>query len=62
MKRVIQRYLQDPLAEMILAGEVKDGDMVAISSQGNVLTFNGKAPKTAEIAPFEAPIPKRKLN
>ena len=28
LKRVIQRYLQDPLAEMILAGEVKDGDRV----------------------------------
>jgi ATP-dependent Clp protease ATP-binding subunit ClpB len=26
LKRVIQRQLQDPLAEMILAGEVKDGD------------------------------------
>src|SRR5712675_2253789 len=62
LKRVIQRNLQDPLAEMILAGEVKDGDRVDISSEGNVLTFNGKAPKTAEIAPFEAPIPKRKLN
>jgi ATP-dependent Clp protease ATP-binding subunit ClpB len=62
LKRVIQRYLQDPLAEMILSGEVKDGDTVAISSEGNVLTFNGKAPQTAEIAPFEAPIPKRKLN
>jgi ATP-dependent Clp protease ATP-binding subunit ClpB len=62
LKRVIQRSLQDPLAEMILAGEVADGDRVAISSQGNVLTFNGKAPQTAEIAAFEAPIPKRKLN
>jgi ATP-dependent Clp protease ATP-binding subunit ClpB len=62
LKRVIQRYLQDPLAEMILSGEVKDGDKVAISSKGNVLTFNGKAATTAEIAQFEAPIPKRKLN
>jgi ATP-dependent Clp protease ATP-binding subunit ClpB len=62
LKRVIQRNVQDPLAEMILAGEVKDGDRVAISAQGNVLTFNGKAPQTAEIARFEAPVPKRKLN
>jgi ATP-dependent Clp protease ATP-binding subunit ClpB len=62
LKRVIQRNLQDPLAEMILAGEVKDGDHVAISTEGNVLTFNGKAPQTAEIAQFEAPVPKRKLN
>jgi len=62
LKRVIQRHLQDPLAEMILAGEVADGDRVAISSQGNVLTFNGRAAQTAEIAAFEAPVPKRKLN
>jgi ATP-dependent Clp protease ATP-binding subunit ClpB len=62
LKRVIQRHLQDPLAEMILAGEVKDGDRVVISTEGNVLTFNGKAPQTAEIARFEAPVPKRKLH
>ncbi len=67
LKRVIQRHVQDPLAEMILAGEVKDGDhhhktSVAISVEGDVLTFNGKAPKTAEIVQFEAPVPKRKLH
>jgi ATP-dependent Clp protease ATP-binding subunit ClpB len=62
LKRVIQRHVQDPLAEMILAGEVKDGDHVAISEQGNVLTFNGNAPQTAEITQFETPVPKRKLN
>jgi ATP-dependent Clp protease ATP-binding subunit ClpB len=62
LKRVIQRNVQDPLAEMILAGDVKDGDRVAISVEGNVLTFNGKAPSTAEIAQFEAPVPKRKMH
>ncbi|MGH6715552.1 MAG: ATP-dependent chaperone ClpB [Bradyrhizobium sp.] len=62
LKRVMQRYLQDPLAEMILAGTVKDGDKVKISSEGNVLTFNGKVPQSAEIATFEAPVPRRKLN
>jgi len=62
LKRVIQRYLQDPLAEMILGGDVRDGDNVAISAEGNVLTFNGKAAQTAEIAQFEAPVSKRKLN
>jgi ATP-dependent Clp protease ATP-binding subunit ClpB len=62
LKRVIQRSVQDPLAEMILAGEISDGDRLVISSEGNVLTFNGKPAKTAEIATFEAPVPKRKLN
>ena len=62
LKRVIQRSVQDPLAEMILAGDITDGESVVISSEGNVLTFNGQAPQTAEIAQFEAPVPKRKLN
>ncbi|WP_375787233.1 ATP-dependent chaperone ClpB [Bradyrhizobium sp. Pha-3] len=62
LKRVIQRSVQDPLAEMILAGEVKDGDRVVISEKGNVLTFNGQVPKTAEIVQFDAPVSKRKLN
>jgi ATP-dependent Clp protease ATP-binding subunit ClpB len=44
LKRVIQKYLQDPLAEMILSGEVKDGDKVAVSAtKSSGLTFNGKA-------------------
>jgi ATP-dependent Clp protease ATP-binding subunit ClpB len=62
LKRVIQRNVQDPLAEMILAGDIVDGDRVAISAKGNVLTFNGNAPQTAEIAQFETPAPKRKLH
>ncbi len=62
LKRVIQRQVQDPLAEMILAGEVRDGDHVAISTEGNVLTFNGKAPQTAEITQFETPVSKRKMH
>jgi ATP-dependent Clp protease ATP-binding subunit ClpB len=62
LKRVIQRSVQDPLAEMILAGDVKDGDRVVISEKGNVLTFNGQVPNTAEIVQFDAPVSKRKLN
>ncbi|MFN4171872.1 MAG: ATP-dependent chaperone ClpB [Pseudorhodobacter sp.] len=32
LKRVIQRHLQDPLAEMLLAGDVLDGATVAVSA------------------------------
>jgi len=32
LKRVIQRALQDPLAEMLLAGEVLDGDTVPVTA------------------------------
>jgi ATP-dependent Clp protease ATP-binding subunit ClpB len=30
LKRVIQRELQNPLAEKILAGEIRDGDTVRV--------------------------------
>ena len=43
LKRVIQKQLQDPLAEELLAGRVKDGDTVDIDSTAGVLTFNGPA-------------------
>jgi ATP-dependent Clp protease ATP-binding subunit ClpB len=42
LKRVIQRHLQDPLAEMILSGRIKDGEKVVISAGKQGLTFNGK--------------------
>ncbi len=32
LKRVIQRALQDPLAEMLLGGDIKDGDTVPVSA------------------------------
>ncbi len=32
LKRVIQRALQDPLAEMLLAGDIKDGDTVPVTA------------------------------
>src|SRR6267142_1946541 len=62
LKRVIQKSVQDPLAEMILAGKIKDGETVVVSGDRLGLTFNGQAPQTAEIAQFEAPVPKRKLH
>jgi ATP-dependent Clp protease ATP-binding subunit ClpB len=43
LKRVIQKSVQDPLAEMILAGSVKDGETVEISAGPQGLTFNGQA-------------------
>ena len=43
LKRVIQKAVQDPLAEMILAGRIKDGEKVVISAGKQGLTFNGHA-------------------
>jgi ATP-dependent Clp protease ATP-binding subunit ClpB len=47
LKRAIQKAVQDPLAELILSGKVKDGDKVAISAGRNGITFNGEAVKEA---------------
>jgi ATP-dependent Clp protease ATP-binding subunit ClpB len=49
LKRVIQKFLQDPLAEKLLAGEIKDGDKVRVAATGGALSFNvnGKAAKAA---------------
>jgi ATP-dependent Clp protease ATP-binding subunit ClpB len=47
LKRAIQKYVQDPLAEMLLEGKVHDGDKVEISASKDGLMFNGAAAKKA---------------
>jgi ATP-dependent Clp protease ATP-binding subunit ClpB len=42
LKRAIQKSVQDPLAEMLLAGTIKDGEKVVVSGDKLGLTFNGK--------------------
>jgi ATP-dependent Clp protease ATP-binding subunit ClpB len=41
LKRVIQRALQDPLARMILEGEIPDGEAVKVSAGKRGLIING---------------------
>jgi ATP-dependent Clp protease ATP-binding subunit ClpB len=43
LKRVIQKSVQDPLSELILSGQIKDGEKVSISAGKAGLTFNGNA-------------------
>ncbi len=43
LKRVIQRSVQDPLAELLLSGKVKDGERVKIAAGKHGLSFNGTA-------------------
>ena len=43
LKRVIQKELQDPLARLLLEGEIKDGDTISVSTEAGVLTVNGVA-------------------
>jgi ATP-dependent Clp protease ATP-binding subunit ClpB len=47
LKRVIQKAVQDPLAELILSGKIKDGDRVVISDSKDGLSFNGELAEAA---------------
>jgi ATP-dependent Clp protease ATP-binding subunit ClpB len=42
LKRVIQRALQDPLAEMLLAGDIKDGTIVPVSAGADGLIIGDR--------------------
>ena len=43
LKRVIQKSLLDPLAELILAGAVKDGEVLAVGADGDGLVLGDRA-------------------
>ncbi len=43
MRRAVERYLEDPLAEEILRGNLIDGEPVSVSADDGKLTFKQKA-------------------
>jgi ATP-dependent Clp protease ATP-binding subunit ClpC len=43
MRRAVERYLEDPLAEEILRGKFHDGEPVSVSAEDDHLTFTQKA-------------------
>jgi len=47
LKRAIQKSVQDPLAELILSGKIRDGETVTISAGAQGLTFNGQVAEAA---------------
>jgi ATP-dependent Clp protease ATP-binding subunit ClpB len=51
LKRVIQRSLQDPLAEMILSGDVKDGDTVPVSAGPEGLAVGSRLSRSVRDKP-----------
>jgi ATP-dependent Clp protease ATP-binding subunit ClpB len=59
LKRVIQKNVQDPLAEMVLAGEIGEGRTVEISAADGELTLDGK-PVTKD--KFDVETPPARLN
>ena len=54
LKRVIQRHLQDPLAEMILGGSVLDGATVVISAGADGLRIGDRVSASRREKPVEA--------
>jgi len=50
LKRVIQKYVQDPLAEQILSGQVPDGSTVKITSGADRLLFRTRSSAVNEAA------------
>jgi ATP-dependent Clp protease ATP-binding subunit ClpB len=56
LKRVIQRDLQDPLAEMILSGDVKDGDAIQVSAGADGLIVGERVLASNRPRPEGAPL------
>ena len=54
LKRVIQRHLQDPLAEMILAGDVLDGATIRIGAGPDGLILGDRVIASRRAKPTEA--------
>jgi len=44
LRRAVEHYVEDPLAEAILRGDVKDGEPVLVDRVGDKLTFTQKTP------------------
>jgi ATP-dependent Clp protease ATP-binding subunit ClpC len=53
LRRAVEHYLEDPLAEAILRGEIKEGESVLVVRDGEVLNFKQKTPPatTTGVAP-----------
>ncbi|HVL73427.1 MAG TPA: AAA family ATPase [Beijerinckiaceae bacterium] len=51
LKRVIQKHLQDPFAELILSGEIRDGETVRVGLGAGGLTIGGHAAERRPKAP-----------
>tara|TARA_R110000824_G_scaffold118960_1_gene271357 strand:- start:3444 stop:6059 length:2616 start_codon:yes stop_codon:yes gene_type:complete len=48
LKRVIQRNVQDSLAELLLEGRVKDGETVRVSANADGIVINGRGAESDE--------------
>ncbi|MGC1495366.1 MAG: ATP-dependent chaperone ClpB [Sulfitobacter sp.] len=56
LKRVIQRALQNPLAEMLLAGDVHDGDLIKVSAGSDGLVIGDRIAASNRPKPDDATV------
>ena len=54
LKRVIQRALQNPLANQILEGTIADGDLVVVTARDGALLINGQSAADSVAVRIEA--------
>src|SRR6187399_3282487 len=54
MRRAVERYLEDPMAEEILRGSIKAGDTAEVSAENGKLTFKSAAPASETETPAGA--------
>jgi ATP-dependent Clp protease ATP-binding subunit ClpC len=59
MRRAIQRYIEDPLAEQVLKGKFKSGDVIRVTKRGEELGFetvkSGETTRAGAEPPASAP-------
>jgi len=46
MRRAVEKYLEDPMAEEIIRGDLLEGEKTVISAKNDKLVFTQKKPKT----------------
>ncbi len=50
MRRAVEKYLEDPLAEEILRGNLHEGEATVVTSDGEKLVFHQKASPADAVA------------
>ena len=50
MRRAVERFFEDPLAEEILKGKLHEGDPITVTAEGDKLVFNQKAAAEGAVA------------
>jgi ATP-dependent Clp protease ATP-binding subunit ClpC len=50
MRRAVEKYLEDPLAEEFLRGNIKQGDTLEVHAAGEQLAFKVDQPEQGEPA------------